>query len=341
MVAIRKHVVSRDESIYEAWPDVVQTISGRLVCVFAECTHHENRADARLTLRVSDDRGRTWSEKRYLTEKGTQTEYFNCPRISRLRDGRLAIVCDRIHGGFDAAEKAEIYLWYGDCEGECWEKPKIYPFRGIVPDKLLQLENGRLILSNHRGNPKTSKPEQHLWYSDDGGDSWSEEVTVAADSRYELCEVSILDCGGNTLVAFLRENSRQGFDVLKTISRDGGETWSALIPTGMSCGHRPTAGFLLDGRVMVTYRFIPVWMHSIFAAFFTRETALSDVRPRKDLRVMPLDYDRNAVPDLGYTGWTQFEDGEIYVVNYIKDDSDKAYIRGYSFRPEDVILPQN
>ena len=33
-------------------------------------------------------------------------------------------------------------------------------------------------------------------------------------------------------------------------------------------------------------------------------------------------------------------DGEIYVVNYIKDDTDKAHIRGYSFYPDDVVLPK-
>lgn len=335
---MEKHIVSKDPGVYEAWPDVVQTENGRLVCVFAECTHHEDRSGARLAICTSDDRGRTWSTKRYLTEKGTKTDYFNCPRISALRDGRLAIVCDRIHGGFDAADKAELYLWYGD--GEHWDAPKVYPFRGIVPDKLLQLESGRLILSNHRGNPATGQPEQHLWYSDDGGVTWSREITVAADPKYALCEANILDCGGGVLVAFLRENSRLGYDIFKTISYNSGESWSELIPTGMCAGHRPTAGFLRDGRVMVTYRFIPVWMHSIFAAFFTRETALSAARPRKDLRVMPLDYDRNPTPDLGYTGWAQFDDGEIYVVNYIKDDSSKAHIRGYSFRPEDVILPQ-
>lgn len=53
-----------------------------------------------------------------------------------------------------------------------------------------------------------------------------------------------------------------------------------------------------------------------------------------------MDYNRNPSPDLGYTGWTQFAVGEIYVVNYIKDDADKAYIRGYSFYPDDVMLPE-
>lgn len=44
-------------------------------------------------------------------------------------------------------------------------------------------------------------------------------------------------------------------------------------------------------------------------------------------------------PDLGYTGRTQFDDGEIIVVNYIKDDAPKAHIRAYAFRPDDVALP--
>jgi len=34
----------------------------------------------------------------------------------------------------------------------------------------------------------------------------------------------------------------------------------------------------------------------------------------------------------------QYDDGEIYVVNYIVDDAPKAYIRGYAFREEDFGL---
>ena len=89
---------------------------------------------------------------------------------------------------------------------------------------------------------------------------------------------------------------------------------------------------------MVTYRFIPCGTQNVFAAFLKKEQLLSTNRSQQRVRVMPLDYDRNAAPDLGYTGWTQFEDGEIYVVNYIKDDADKAQIRGYSFYPDDIVL---
>lgn len=37
---IKKHTISRDDAKYDAFPDVVLAASGKLVCVFAECTHH-------------------------------------------------------------------------------------------------------------------------------------------------------------------------------------------------------------------------------------------------------------------------------------------------------------
>ena len=109
----------------------------------------------------------------------------------------------------------------------------------------------------------------------------------------------------------------------------------------MDSGHRPVSGFLSDGGIMVTYRYIPSGTQNTFAAFMSRDTIEATGRRAQRVRIMPLDYDRNPSPDLGYTGWVQFSDGEIYVVNYIKDDADKAYIRGYSFYPLDVVLPVN
>ena len=337
-MSVQKFTVSRDDSVYEAWPDVVLTDGGKLICVFSECTHHLDRSGARIVICESVDRGRTWSEKKPLTEKGTKDCFFNCARISKLRDGRLAILCDKVLGHENRS--AEQYLWFSDGEGTAWRDPVCLPFCGIVPDKLLQLKSGRLLLSAHFKSAQTEKLEQYLWYSDDDGATWSDRVTVAADPRYNLCEVSILECEGGMLVAFLRENSRKGYDILKTVSYDGGLTWSDLYPTPMDCGHRPVSGFLQDGRVRVTYRYIPSATQNTFAAFLDPESLAETDRRAQRGRIMPLDYDRNPAPDLGYTGWVQFEDGEIYVVNYIKDDADKAYVRGYSFYPVDVMLPE-
>jgi sialidase-1 len=229
------------------------------------------------------------------------------------------------------------YLWFGDSEGEHWDEPIVLPFWGIVPDKFLQLKNGRMIVSAHTPD-ESQRLEQFLWYSDDNGQTWSDRVTVASDPRYNLCEISIVPIDDNTLVAFLRENSAKGYDMFKTISYDNGETWSDLIETPFGCGHRPTAGLLQDGRLMVTYRYMAPPMHNFFAGFLDNDSILATTRRGHKSRIMPLAYDRNKVPDMGYSGWVQFPDGEIYVVYYIKDDSEKGNIRGLSMTLDDIEL---
>lgn len=96
-MSIEKFSISRDPELYEAWPDAALAADGRLVCVFSECTHHGNRDYTRIMLADSFDRGRTWTPKRPLTE-GTRNRdyYYNCARITRLRDGRLAVSVDKM-----------------------------------------------------------------------------------------------------------------------------------------------------------------------------------------------------------------------------------------------------
>ena len=342
-MSIEKFTVSRDDSIYEAWPDLVLTESGKLICVFTECAAHLDRSQSRLMLCESTDRGRSWSQKRPLTEIGDASDYYNNARISRIGN-RLAIVCDKIHG-HEKDGNAAVHLWWGDAEGTHWEGPFMTPVRGIVPDKLKQLQSGRLLLTAHRKNPVSGKLEQYLRYSDDQGKTWSDEITVAADARYHLCEASILEVSQNTLVAFLRENSGLGVACLKTVSHDGGASWSEVYETPIPACHRPVSGFLQDGRIMITHRFMQggkgflgSWTQNVFVAFTDVDSALATKRAEQTARIMPLDYDRSPLADLGYTGWIQFADGEIYVVNYIVDDAPKAQIRGYSFEPHDIML---
>ena len=54
-----------------------------------------------------------------------------------------------------------------------------------------------------------------------------------------------------------------------------------------------------------------------------------------------LYFDRSPESDTGYSGWVQFDDGEIYIVNYIMDDAPKSQVRGYSLCMEDFTLPQS
>lgn len=194
--------------------------------------------------------------------------------------------------------------------------------------------------------------------SDDRGATWSERVTVGSDLRYNLCEASLLPLGGNELVCFMRENSGMGYDCLKSFSHDGGATWDGVYNTPMPGAHRPTSGFihstnpLLDGCILVTYRYMQGGgvcrlkdgstrsfgsTQSVHGAIMRPESVKAIERFRQNARIFQLAYDRAPTPDLGYTGWVQFDDGEIYLVNYIRDLEDKAWIQGISFTPEELM----
>lgn len=346
---MQKFTVSRDDRIYQAWPDVVLTASGRLVCVFSECTHHGDRSYTRIMLCDSTDRGRSWSPKRPLTLAARVPEpFWNCARISRLRDGRLVVVVDRIKRDENSPEREALanYLLFSSDEGVTWTAPQLTPAQGIVPDQLRELDNGRWLLACHWKDPGLGNLVQRLWYSDDQGTSWQGPVTVARQAGLNLCEVSILQVAGPTLVAFHRENSFQGWDCYKTISHDRGESWGEPIRFPLPACHRPVAGFLRDGRILITYRFmqggkgwVGSWTQNFFAALTDAESALAPSREQAWARILPVDFDRSPHSDLGYSGWVQFADGEIYVVNYIVDDAPKGQIRGYSLRPEEFLLP--
>lgn len=346
---MQKFVVSRDDQVYEAVPDLTLTASGRLVCVFAEWQHHMDRRYSRIVLVRSEDRGRTWSEKYPLTEPTAGIPHLNCPSISRLRDGRLVALIDRIGVVKSEAaahpERLENLMYVSEDEGLTWSDPVLTPAQGIVPDKLLELPSGRWIISAQIRN-ENNEGIQRLWYSDDQGSSWSDPVTVGYLEGRILSEVSILPLDDTTLVAFHRENSMLGLDCFKTISRDRGESWSEPIAFPLPGCHSPAAGLLRDGRVLITYRFFQggrigfgIGAQNLSAALTDRESVLAPTRNETHVRILPVDYDRSVEPDLGYSGWVQFDDGEVYVVNYIVDDAPKAQIRGYSLTVDDFVLP--
>ncbi len=358
---IEKMTVSRDDSIYEAFPDVALTASGKLVCVFAECTHHADRGYTRIVYTTSADRGRTWAPKRPLScelrGQSRQDPFWNCPRITALTDGRLLAVVDRVAdapgGERELRAEQSNWLWFSDDEADTWDGPHATPVEGIVPDQLVELKHGphagRWLLDAHAVLPGDSGPtwDVRCWMSDDRGATWWGPRTVASAPGLQLCEGSILELPGGELVCFMRENSFRGLDCFKAISRDGGETWEEPVAMPIPACHRPVAGMLNSGRVMITHRFmqggkgwVGWWTQNLFAALTDVESCLAPSRGEAHTRIMPLDFDRSPESDTGYSGWVQSPDGGIFVVTYIMDDAPKAQIRGYAFREEDFVLGQ-
>ena len=205
-------------------------------------------------LTESEDRGQSWTLKRPLTDGTQGLPYYNCGRIMQLKDGRFVIMVDKIYNRGEGGGRIQLY--FSENDGQTWSDPVETPARGIVPDKLLELDSGRWTLSCHDKEADFGYLVQRLWLSDDQGQTWSEPIVVGRQAGLNLCEVSIFPMDGQTLVAFMRENPFQGWDRFKAISHDNGETWGDLIKFPLPACHRPVAGWLQNGQIMILYRFI-------------------------------------------------------------------------------------
>jgi hypothetical protein len=349
---MKHYLISKDPAIYQAFPDLALTDTGRLICVFSECTHHLDRSWSHIAWRVSDDRGKTWSEKRSLVEPSLKAEtgyFWNCPRVQQLKDGRLAIVCDRPASEYRGAVQPN-FLWLSNDDGETWSSPISLPASGIVPDKILQTPlpgggfrwhvSAHLKLGNAEGG-ETWKVQ--TWISEDEGMTWEGPFRIAEIPGLKLCEESLLHLPSGEIVAFLRENSFTGRDAFKCISRDAGKTWSEPVEFPLPACHRPVAGILQSGKILITFRLChggKSWVGQNFMAALTDvESCLAETRNDARARIIPIAYDRSSHPDIGYSGWVQFPDGEIHMAYYLVDDHGRGHIRGCSCREEDFLLP--
>lgn len=379
---VETHTVSRDDEITERAPDIALTDSGVLVCVFHQSVHHGvgSAGHCRIMATRSLDRGRSWRPKRPLTpsDDDRPDPGYHAPRVVSLGGDRLVAVTANSReqtdpdGEFQAT--TAVQLRESDDAGESWNEPREPPTESVmescaVPELevLSGTHDGRWILSGSGRRRGDDTWVVHAITSDDAGETWNGPTTIAADPDLELTEPSIVELPGGELVCFMREDSRQGMDAYKAISEDGGDSWEGPYRMPLPGVHRPVAGMLNSGTVLITYRFhqggrLATGAQNTFGALTDVESCLAREREGAHTEIMPIDHDSSYCPDTGYTGWVQFDDAtywsredEIYVVNYIKDDAPhlqvrdpedydgrladapKAHIRGYSLHEHEFI----
>lgn len=305
---------------------------------------------------TSDDRGRTWSERKPVTPaqecRSAWDPSWRCPRITALSDGRLAVIVDRVstprQNGAIPGEQSN-WICISNDSGETWDLPRKTPVTGSLPDHIVELSSGphagRWLTTTHATMGNGSRHwMQQAWISENRGHTWEGPFVIADEPGLKLCEGSVMPLPGGELVCFLRNESGKDGETFRTVSRDGGITWGEVVSFPLPGCYRPRGQVLRSGRVMIAYRFRQATRtanphpENLFVALTDVDSCLGAPEDAQ-VRIMPLDYDRSARPDLGYSGWVQFPDGGICVVNHIVDNAPAAHVRGYHFRESDFVLP--
>ena len=330
-VNVEKFTLSRDDSFMEGWPDLIKLHTGRLLVAYNECVGHGNRDHTHITVRVSDDGGQSWSEKRYVGEETFQGDQWNSIRVNQMKDGRIILVCDRIARS-EFTRETEMYAFESLDDGDTWSDKRRLGIFGYCSDKVRELADGSLLLCVSRFNAERGKSEIFAHKSLDGGASWSAPVLAVASDSYTFIEPAVLQMPGGALAVFLRENSFKNYNGFAVLSTDGGASLGEAFEIPVPGVHRPFVGYLRDGRILLSYREFLNGDRSRLKACVFDEKAL---QTGEGFEIFELDRDRSPQADGGYSAWTELESGEIVMVNYIVDDAPKAYIRGYRIHLEE------
>ena len=108
-------MVWKPEDRFTKNPDLIRFPNGKMMLVFNDCDRHWPEETTRITTLESLGGGRTWGNPRLVSEadKRKGQERWVTPRLSRLRGGRLTIVCDQ--NDFSHVHEDQpsgIWIWF-------------------------------------------------------------------------------------------------------------------------------------------------------------------------------------------------------------------------------------
>jgi hypothetical protein len=246
----------------------------------------------------SRDGGRTWQEQGRMKMEWKLTGMISDGGITflRLHDKRLAFLAHRhvegLHGG------GLPVISFSEDDGQTWTPARtIGEPEGVwyvMNDRMIQMKNGPSTGS--AGSPQASSgqgrlvvPVSHMpkglgtyegdrnlglcFFSDDAGETWQRSSKPAdlADGR-GMAEPCVAEVEGGRLIMLARTGSGCNY---ASWSEDGGDTWSAPVPTTQTAACSSlTLRTLPDGRLIVFYNHVQPLADDVNAygrgAFFPR-----------------------------------------------------------------------
>lgn len=253
---MRQVVVDREPGQYLGHPTTALLEDGKTILT----VYPKGHGKGAIQFKRSIDGGLTWSER--LPTPPSWTTSLETPTIHRITDPRT--------------KKKRLIVWSGlyparfsisEDDGATWSELKPAGNWGgiVVMSALERLQNGDYLAMFHDDGRFFLSPAQstgrfslYKTISHDGGLSWSFPECIYGSSDLNLCEPGIIRSPNHkTIAVLLRENSRK-FNSQIIFSKDEGKTWS--LPRALPrvlCGDRHTARYAPDGRIFISYRFMP------------------------------------------------------------------------------------
>ena len=304
------------------FPTLGKTPDGKLICAFRTGAAHRKTLGGQISITVSNDRGKTWSDYRVLVEK---TDGDSRNSSLGIYDNNIFVIAYGVFGE-DEIYMESIRTTDG---GKIWSEPKRINKHGIESwqhphGQMLRLDNGKMVFmsrGSYMEEQKLNKPplpdrEAYLFWSNDEGKTFSKFTFLAPKS-----ETSFLPLEGNNWISYTRTHFSK-----PQIGRsfDGGKTWEGWddaypnMEPPKNLGNFGAPGTILklpSGKILIvhTYRLYP---------FGIRAVVSKDGGKTFDWEKQYVLEDSYWTYDSGYPSTVCFDDGTIVTVAYTVLDMD-------------------
>jgi hypothetical protein len=203
---------------------------------------------ARLVGRRSRDGGRTWDEKTTLVDNDGGCNVMEV-NFLRLKDGRLTLFyCQKNSESADCRVMQRTSADDGRTWSAATQLSPVGKYTGLTNGRAIRLRSGRILLEAWEGG------DSYCCLSDDEGATWrdSQRVRPAKGECWEPACVELKD--GRVLMLLRTQLGGQ----YKSLSTDGGETWTVPVPTALVGTAAPVA----VSRVPTTGDLLAIWNHN-------------------------------------------------------------------------------
>lgn len=255
-----RHEEIRQVLIYEskkhaAFPGVARLKSGELLAVFREGEGHVS-PDGKILMCRSEDGGQSWSALDTIVSTARDCRD---PSIVQLRDG--LIIVNFFQSKYDAQGKiigaVGCFTVRSFDNGRTFTSPRMVSIPDFswsaTSDAILETQDGRLLLPVY-GGKEGERSAAIVVISDDGGESWEEQVVMAKDSAgsVDFQEPALIQLPDEKILCMLRTAGADGF-LYQTASANGGKTWSPPKSSGIQ-GQAADLYATPDGTLLCAYR---------------------------------------------------------------------------------------
>lgn len=221
--------------------DIIELKDGRLCLIYTRFTGGGgDDAAADLAMRISKDRGRTWSDDKIVVR---HTGGLNVMSVSllRLANGDIALFYLRK----TSKEDCRPLMCVSTDEAQTWSTPALcitdeVGYYVLNNDRAVQLRSGRLVLpvAWHQGpgRPRDTAGVIMCYLSDDSGKTWrrsqdSFQGHAPDGKRITVQEPGVVELKDGRLLMYIRTNAGSQYTCH---SEDGGETWSKAEPSPLA-----------------------------------------------------------------------------------------------------------